>query len=1061
MNYINTKNYIYNKANRYKQTSIPNKFRLNEKYEELYGTINIEECNSIKNRIESDGSIKLDIISLNARGVCTNKIGINNAATLSDVLCLQELLHGQAKKLHKHLNTTNKNIVQRVGTRKGNKGRYSGGLAFLVSKNINISKSEFKNNNIGLLYINNLVIINVYLPYYNGDNTENMKQYEEDICWLINKISILKKDKREVIVCGDFNTDFARLNKYSVLLTKLLIDTEMTPFDIMVDQINEFTYEKRYKRFTIKTWIDHVLIGNNNLANVEYMQILKGDQNMSDHYMLKLKYRFKLKTDSKTIVGDTSTSIKQIKWYKDELRNRYKELVLVSSNDLNRIKLEHSLCTDEAEKILLATCYFNELSHICISANKKIVEEENTKKSKNRHKRKLFVDQDESYKVKMLHKRKCDSYLKYRDSKPEPWDPELGAIYLRDKNEFRAYLRFYEKNQANIKFRNLNNLFKSDKNGFWRCVKNMNQIKNMINIPLEDITRIYRTLFNTSNFPDSERDLKDENELNAKINEFLKNKKEDDYVEISPDLIEKVIGDLNNGKAVGFSGVSNEMLKYGICLNIVNTMSYMMEWIINSGNIPKLFNISLLKPLIKDSSKPSDDPNNLRTLSISDVYPGIYEKIMLIQVKRDHVDHQTQFGFRANSSCSHSSFVLNEIIKISKELKKSLFIISIDASKAFDRVNRTRLWLKMFELEIRPVLIISLRNYYNDFYFIVNNANEYSALIKTTYGVKQGGNISPDLYKLYSESLAIEIEKLKIGVKVGNLLVSVLMYADDVILIASTPTDAQALLNVVTKFGTDYQVKFNPNKTNIMIETARKDWQNYKLKLCNEDIVQSTQIKYLGNEIGSNGKSRPHLEIRKTKAISALQSLRTNGILNNEMETKHKIELFNIYVKPLLYYGVDTFNLNIGDSEFIEKAEGNLLKSLLSIPKKCHSTLIYSAMRIPTTNEMIEINKLKFLSRALKNEFVGSFIHELLQLDTKTNTIGKLKSSLLTNVAKTTTALTEAIDSELIYIKIKADDRFNYNNEVSEILDILSYTNSKYRSFKLTKYLYYNHNQLP
>jgi hypothetical protein len=61
-----------------------------------------------------------------------------------------------------------------------------------------------------------------------------------------------------------------------------------------------------------------------------------------------------------------------------------------------------------------------------------------------------------------------------------------------------------------------------------------------------------------------------------------------------------MIKNKKNGKATGFSNVSNEMLKYGLCKNITETMSYMMEWIINSGNVPKLFNISLLKPLIKD-----------------------------------------------------------------------------------------------------------------------------------------------------------------------------------------------------------------------------------------------------------------------------------------------------------------------------------------------------------------------------------------------------------------------------------------------------------------------------
>jgi len=366
----------------------------------------------------------------------------------------------------------------------------------------------------------------------------------------------------------------------------------------------------------------------------------------------------------------------------------------------------------------------------------------------------------------------------------------------------------------------------------------------------------------------------------------------------------------------------------------------------------------------------------------------------------------------------------------------------------------------MFDLKIRSTLIISLKNYYSEFYFIVNNGNEYSSLIKTTYGVKQGGNISPDLYKLYSETLATEIERLNVGVKIGRRLISVLMYADDVILLASNPKGTQLLLDSVTKFGYDFQVKFNPDKTNVMIETSRNEWKSTTFKLCGKDIVQSTQIKYLGNEITSNGKARPHIEKRKTKSLAALGNLRSNGILNPEMETKHKVELFNIYVKPLIYYGTETFELNGGDLELIEKTEGKLLKSIMSVPNKCHSNLLYSALKLNTPNETLEINQLKFLQRALKNEFVLEIIKDLLSLDTVTNVIGKIKTKWPNGLTYSPENLEFYITRELEFLNQKTIDRFRYNKEVDDLLIILSYTNPKYRSYKLTQKLYYDTTRL-
>ena len=54
--------------------------------------------------------------------------------------------------------------------------------------------------------------------------------------------------------------------------------------------------------------------------------------------------------------------------------------------------------------------------------------------------------------------------------------------------------------------------------------------------------------------------------------------------------------------------------------------------------------------------------------------------------------------------------------------------------------------------------------YYENFYIIVNNDKDYGAPFLTTYGLKQGGPISPELYKVYSEQIAIVVTALKLGI---------------------------------------------------------------------------------------------------------------------------------------------------------------------------------------------------------------------------------------------------------------------------------------------------------
>jgi len=138
---------------------------------------------------------------------------------------------------------------------------------------------------------------------------------------------------------------------------------------------------------------------------------------------------------------------------------------------------------------------------------------------------------------------------------------------------------------------------------------------------------------------------------------------------------------------------------------------------------------------------------------------------------------------------------------------------------------------------IRPTLILALKAYYANFYIIVNNGRDFAAPFFTTYSVKQGGCISPELYKLYSEVvIAISISELKVDVKYGKIKIDLLMYADDVIIVTSCSNEAQLMLNEITKISDSHEIKLNPDKTNMMIFDKKSDELNFQLLLCETNI---------------------------------------------------------------------------------------------------------------------------------------------------------------------------------------------------------------------------------
>jgi hypothetical protein len=103
------------------------------------------------------------------------------------------------------------------------------------------------------------------------------------------------------------------------------------------------------------------------------------------------------------------------------------------------------------------------------------------------------------------------------------------------------------------------------------------------------------------------------------------------------------------------------------------------------------------------------------------------------------------------------------------------------------------------------------------------NNQEISNEILSVLGVKQGGRASPRLFALYFDDIIPIIENMKYGIKIGNIKVDILLYADDIIILASTINGMAEMLKKLECFGKGNEIKFNVAKTFVMIIHPTKE----------------------------------------------------------------------------------------------------------------------------------------------------------------------------------------------------------------------------------------------
>ena len=78
----------------------------------------------------------------------------------------------------------------------------------------------------------------------------------------------------------------------------------------------------------------------------------------------------------------------------------------------------------------------------------------------------------------------------------------------------------------------------------------------------------------------------------------------------------------------------------------------------------------------------------------------------------------------------------------------------------------------------------------------VRYGNSFSDEWKLCNGVRQGGILSALFFNIYIDSLITRIANSNIGCKLGIIRSNVIAYADDVVLLAPTPTSLQLIIDI-------------------------------------------------------------------------------------------------------------------------------------------------------------------------------------------------------------------------------------------------------------------------
>jgi len=132
--------------------------------------------------------------------------------------------------------------------------------------------------------------------------------------------------------------------------------------------------------------------------------------------------------------------------------------------------------------------------------------------------------------------------------------------------------------------------------------------------------------------------------------------------------------------------------------------------------------------------------------------------------------------------------------------------------------------------------------------------------------------------------------------------VSLLLFADDIVLVAESAEMLQRMLDAVFQYSQKSRFRFNKEKSNVMIFGKKKSRENFYLGESELEVVAN--YKYLGLVLDNIFSWKLHLEKTLEKARKRTKALCGLG-LREGISAKAVLRGWQVLVRPLLEYGAE------------------------------------------------------------------------------------------------------------------------------------------------------------
>ena len=640
-----------------------------------------------------------------------------------------------------------------------------------------------------LVKVNNHIfkLVNVYAPIIPRERKQFFQSFKHVL-----------KGKHHIILGGDFNcvVDIS-LDKsggndiYGNLASQNLVQVcnDHNLIDIFRKlHPHEQSYTWRNSLHNIFCRLDRFYISDSLIPNVTYISQNPISNTISDHYFVNFEIKLNEANNQNTGPGyrKCNTSILQDIYFKENFQGLWLILESMPNHDSNW--WEH--CKSQFKQLImchakrLANIKHSELKTAKLNLKRLIQRAENQDTTPNLlFQIKQAQDQLDQLNDQFLEGAKIRSKAKFLDT---------------DEKPTRFFLQ-KEKKSATDKYIKI-------------LTKDDGEPISTNTAIIEECSKFYENLYSTKIIDPSLNDyfLHDIPKLSEESSDLCEG-------EITLEECTRALKQMQNNKSPGPDGLPAEFYIFAFPL-IGKEFVKLLNRVWLEGTLPLTQRQCLITLICKDKNN-ADRLSNWRPISLLNCDYKILSKTLSSRLSKvlEEIIHPDQTCSIPGRTIQDNLHLIRNLIEYSNDKNTAAAILSLDQSKAFDRVSHEYLFNVLHSFGFGPQFISLVKLLYTDIYSSVLVNGYVGREFPVSCSVRQGCSLSPLLYVLSIEPLAhrIRLDPMIKGISIpGSLdICKISQYADDTNLFVSDENSVRQILILVELYGHLSGAKLNKQKT--------------------------------------------------------------------------------------------------------------------------------------------------------------------------------------------------------------------------------------------------------